>query len=321
MTVSGYSSRPELAIITWECTIPGPLQGKALTYGHVSEKQEIGKVVEFSEIKIGTKKVRPVIKLNGDDRETLLPLAAAYEESLAAQKEWEVGRKAALKAEYDSKIAELEAQLPAGCILACDHGDSWEGNQSYSFSLGEQKHELKQHDHKIKPTAHFNFAFDGQKVFFAALPESEVRAALGLIAEVETRNAEASNSYQAELLNMEIPAEARAAYDRHRGNAERAWKNEDESAWALINKYSEAIYAQGSSVDAPIYTDPDGRVITICNETVLSRFCVQIKNLNGTWSLYGLDGKPLAEASDWQAIDRVPSGVRRQVETLFNVSI
>jgi hypothetical protein len=48
----------------------------------------------------------------------------------------------------------------------------------------------------------------------------------------------------AEIKAVEIPAAAISAYNRYHGNAETAWENEDETAWALINKWSPYIEAQ-----------------------------------------------------------------------------
>ena len=47
-----------------------------------------------------------------------------------------------------------------------------------------------------------------------------------------------------ELINEEIPAAAIAAYNEYDGDADAAWEEEDETAWALIRKYERAIEAQ-----------------------------------------------------------------------------
>lgn len=73
-------------------------------------------------------------------------------------------------------------------------------------------------------------------------------------------------------------------------------------------------------VDAPIYTDEDGRELVICHEDVSNQFVVQVRNLNGTFSVCVLDGEVYSSARSWIALDRVPSSVRKEVETVWEVS-
>jgi hypothetical protein len=49
----------------------------------------------------------------------------------------------------------------------------------------------------------------------------------------------------AKLKAIEVPESARVAYEKYRGDADSAWDASDESAWALIRKYSDAIEVQG----------------------------------------------------------------------------
>jgi len=58
----------------------------------------------------------------------------------------------------------------------------------------------------------------------------------------------ARDQRQARVLSLRtaaVPKEAVAAYVRYQGNADRAWENEDESAWSFIRSYAEAIEEQG----------------------------------------------------------------------------
>lgn len=236
------TTRPALETITWKCTIPGPLAGKTLNHGHVIVHATAGRAVDFGEVKLGTRRLAVTIKIEGADRESLLPLVEAYEASLVMQREWDAARKAEARAEWNEKIAALD--IPAGCILASDHGDAWEGNQSYSLTLDGVEYTHLTH-HEVKAEAHFSFVHQGRKWFFAALPEAKVRTMLAQIEQTRIEKEAARAAYQANLLAMEIPPEARDAFARYHGSAERAWEREDEHAWALINQYQEAIEAQG----------------------------------------------------------------------------
>jgi len=73
-------------------------------------------------------------------------------------------------------------------------------------------------------------------------------------------------------------------------------------------------------VDAPIYEDADGREISICHEDASNMFVVQVKNLNGTFSVCSLDGETYSAARSWQILDRVPEAVREDVEATWEVS-
>lgn len=72
-------------------------------------------------------------------------------------------------------------------------------------------------------------------------------------------------------------------------------------------------------VDAPTYEDGDGREIAICYEEVSNQFVVQVKNLNGTFSICVLDGEVFSSARSWYLLDRVPESVRKEVEAVWDV--
>lgn len=54
----------------------------------------------------------------------------------------------------------------------------------------------------------------------------------------------AKEAAEKELKETEIPVEAVKAYNQYHGDAEKAWENENETAWALIRKWSPYIEAQ-----------------------------------------------------------------------------
>lgn len=73
-------------------------------------------------------------------------------------------------------------------------------------------------------------------------------------------------------------------------------------------------------VDAPIYEDGDGREVVICYEETSDQFVVQVKNLNGQFSVCTLDGEVFSSARSWFVLDRVPESVRKEVEAVWEVS-
>jgi hypothetical protein len=73
-------------------------------------------------------------------------------------------------------------------------------------------------------------------------------------------------------------------------------------------------------VDAPVYTDSEGREVMVCLEEVSKIFVVQVKNLNGTFSVCNLDGEVFSGARSWQTVNQVPASVRQEVESVWEVS-
>ena len=88
-----------------------------------------------------------------------------------------------------------------------------------------------------------------EKIFgrqcIAHAPRAAVEAlAAGAKARVAERTRKAREHTEA-VRTTAVPAEAIAAYVRYRGDPDRAWEDEDETAWSLIGQYAEAIEEQG----------------------------------------------------------------------------
>jgi len=71
------------------------------------------------------------------------------------------------------------------------------------------------------------------------------------LAEIRARNqkaaedkAAAKEAYRKELMETKIPQCAIDDYNRYKGDAEKAWKAQDEGAWAMIEKWAPYIEAQ-----------------------------------------------------------------------------
>ena len=73
--------------------------------------------------------------------------------------------------------------------------------------------------------------------------DEKYRAAKGIADDEKAKREAAETKRTAELKATVIPQEAVAAYRKYH-TADKAWENEDEGAWTLINTYQDALEAQ-----------------------------------------------------------------------------
>lgn len=138
--------------------------------------------------------------------------------------------------------AQIRHAKPAGSVMVKQIGrapDPWEAGMSVGVW-------------QAKDGRTFAGEPDAQKVGIGYITEERLAlCATSYAAETQRdaeRNAEIARDrakYQADLRATIVPADALAAYRRYHGNSEKAWEESDESAWADIERYRDAIEVQG----------------------------------------------------------------------------
>lgn len=171
-------------------------------------------------------------------------LRELYDGAIALDGQLEAARKAIWREEREQVESRAIAGFPAGSVLlrfAHSEADGWiecwrdpEGRLLRSPTLGGRSGSLGW-----------------------MTPEGHATAAAGHDAAEAAREAEAGRRREAEarrqegLLEVEVPADALAAYRRHQGDDVAAWGDEDETGAALIRMYADAIEAQGLARPGP----------------------------------------------------------------------
>lgn len=263
-----YQSDPWGTVVLIEWTPRAPIAGFGrLTCGRTEDHPTEGLVVAFAEVAtVGGRKCKVSIRVTperGSLRE-LVEAARAIESELVA------AREAADRAEEERRQRErirvvrwgesnqiaLTWVAPAGgryrddiavpvgpdTILCVAHPCDWPSQLPTLGALWDS-------------SPHYAFLGGGSPGLAAITPEQEaalvaeaalMRARQGAAAR-ERREGEAR---RLEVLRSEpVPADAVAAYQEYGGDADRAWNEENETAWSLVSRYAEAIEEQGLAVD------------------------------------------------------------------------
>jgi len=229
----------------------GPVAGMHLT-GGIPVTANGTKVVKFDQKYKGQQ-----IHVKYDTRSDLAALVAEYEHIQAQIKAEREAKWAAEKAAQDAidrpliekmerEAAELRAQIPEDHVeVTVTKTGDLDGWPILEYKVGDTTLNWDQVNMigsacAVRPGALGAFA----EVWVASISRErleEIRAQQQADAEASRAKKEAREK---ELRETPIPQEALSAYRHYHGDADAAWENEDEAAWALIEKWTPYIEAQ-----------------------------------------------------------------------------
>lgn len=214
------------------------------------------KYVRF-ETKFDAKLYGQTVQIKYEARPELAALVAEYEAiqaQLKAEREAKWAAKQAGQATIDkplleamwAKVAELRAIIPADHVrVDVKQTGDLDGDPILEYTVDGVKLSWDDVNHigtasAIRPGALGAFAAEWICSISKAKFE-EIKAAQQTA--TDTKKA-AKEARQKELAETPIPAAAVQAYNYYHGDANKAWENEDESAWALIEKWTPYIEVQ-----------------------------------------------------------------------------
>jgi molecular chaperone DnaK (HSP70) len=219
-----------------------------------------GKPVVHNNIKcvrFETKYKDQTIQIKYESRPELAALVVEYEAIMSVLKTERDAKWAADKAIKDvadqplldamhAHVAELMAQIPVDHVqLTVKQTGDMDGDPILEYTadgvkLGWQDITMIGVASAIRPGAWGAFA----SIRVASISRARLEE---IRAEQQTKSAAAQatkDTRKKELAETAIPASAVEAYNYYHGDADKAWENEDESAWAAINKWSPYIETQ-----------------------------------------------------------------------------
>jgi hypothetical protein len=214
------------------------------------------KYVRF-ETKFDAKLYGQTVQIKYEARPELAALVAEYEAIQAQLKAEREAKWAAKQAGQDAidkplldamqaRAADLKAQIPADHVeVAVKQTGDMDGDPILEYTVDGVKLSWDDVNHigtasAIRPGALGAFASEWICTIGKAKFE-EIRSAQQTAAETKKTAKEAREK---ELRETEIPAAAISLYNRYHGDAEKAWEDSDDTAWALIEKWAPYIEAQ-----------------------------------------------------------------------------
>lgn len=229
----------------------GPVAGITLKGGYLKEVNG-QKLVYFDKAYKG----KPV-GIKYDNKPDLAALVAEYEkiqEEQSARRKEKWAAKKAVQDAIDNPLleamranaAKLHKQIPAGHIEVevKDNGD-FDGYPNLDYFVNDVKlHWSKVNNigvaSAIRPGALGSFA----RIYVVSIAKTEFDQIKKEQETKKTADQSRKEARQKELAETVIPPQALAAYNDYAGDADKAWENEDEAAWALIERWTPYIEAQ-----------------------------------------------------------------------------
>ncbi|SPF51221.1 hypothetical protein SBF1_50105 [Candidatus Desulfosporosinus infrequens] len=229
----------------------GPVAGLKLSGGQPKEVNGQN-VVWFEK----TTKGQPVaIKYNS--RPDLAALVNEYKKFQAEQQTRHNTRAAAHQAEreaidnplledMEAEAVELRKKIPTGHIeVDVEDNGNLDGYPNLKYSVNGVELPWDKVNHigtasAIRPGALGSFA----QIYVVSIAKDQIEQIKKEQEEKSAINQAKKEAYQRELTGTIIPPAALEAYNYYHGDAELAWEKEDESSWALIERWTTYIEAQ-----------------------------------------------------------------------------
>lgn len=186
---------------------------------------------------------------------------ALYDAAVAAKKQiedahqqlWQEQREQSAGRDRE-ELKAIQDKLPAGRVAAkffnvqSGGADGW-GNTSL-YKTADGRVIGWENGLGIEPASDHTTGTGGYTTYISVpdaafeAQEKAKQATAAVAADAQKAAAAQRQAKTAKLLAVEVPAAAKAAYERYQGDDDRAWEKSDETAWGLIRKYRDAIEAQ-----------------------------------------------------------------------------
>jgi len=230
----------------------GPVAGLKLTGGKPKEINS-QKLVWFEHVAT----IGKPVGIRYDSRPDLAALVDEYNKLQAEQQARYNARAAAYQAEREAvdnplleamkaEAAKLRKRIPAGHIEVDveDKGD-FDGYPNLKYSVDGVELPWDKINHigvasAIRPGALGSFA----RIYVVSIAKEKVEQIKKEQEEKSALNQARKEARQKELTETVIPPEALEAYNYYHGDSDLAWEKEDESSWALIDKWTPYIETQ-----------------------------------------------------------------------------
>lgn len=193
------------------------------------------------------KSIRPEIVEYLEKQEAIRIAKQAEREAVwAAKRAEEKAADQPLLDEMNKRVDVLKSQMPANHVLVnVEQTGDLDGDPILKYTVDDIKLSWQDVNHigwasAVRPGAMGAF----ESVCVCSIDADKLAEIKSRQLEETRIKAEKRAAREKELTETVIPADALEDYRRYHGNADAAWRAEDEGAWAMIEKWSEYIEAQ-----------------------------------------------------------------------------